>query len=157
MKLRTLAFAHLFLEKIPFPTFWIIFSDRYFKNYYFKSNKVLSEVALGWDFLGIFHFGLDQKIPGEKSRKNPQVLGIFKIWRFKFPGFFCPEIFENLGIFIPEIRLFLNLGFYIPLNWEFLKSGDLYPGDWNFFGDRDFFRGMGYSTKKPPLRFYYNL
>ena len=29
-----------------------------------STNSLKLEVALGWDFLGFFHFGLDQKSPG---------------------------------------------------------------------------------------------
>ena len=45
-------------------------------------------------------------------------------------------IFENLGIFISEIRQIQGIGVF----WG-----------WGFFGDGDFFRGMRYPTKTPPL------
>ena len=97
----------------------------------------------------------------------PGDLEFFQIWGFLSRRL---RIFENLGIFIPGdceffqiwgflsrgLRIFENLGIFIP--GIFAKSRgfwrnlrDLYFGDWGFFGDADFFRGMGYPTKMPPL------
>ena len=136
----------------------------------------ISEVALGWDFLGlpnpqwmwIFHFGRDQKIPGDlkslewgsgiwdpqkspvknsqKSPKNPQSLDIYT-WGFR--------IFYNLGIFIQGIGNFLKSGdrgfFQI---WGFLSRGFFWDED--FSGMGIFFRGIGYPIKKPPLHYLMN-
>ena len=91
-------------------------------------------------------------------------------------GIFIPGIgdFLKSGDFYPGDRGFFEiLGFLSPGIGDCFKSGDFYPGNWGFvkiwwflsrgsgffgdflspgfFGDRDFFRGMGYPTKKPPL------
>ena len=51
-----------------------------------------------------------------------------------------------MGIFIPEIGNFKNFGVFIHGDrgffWDFLIPG--------FFGNGDFFREIGYPTKKPP-------
>ena len=61
----------------------------------------------------IFHFGLDQKIPGEKSPKNSQSrgwgLGIFEDW-----GFFIPGIFFLGWDISPKSHLYLR-------TWQFLS------------------------------------
>ena len=143
------------------------------------------ELASGWDFfgIGIFYFGLDWK--SSKSWKNPKIPGIgilkpikiLKKYRVPNPenleilsrifipgirdffslGIFIPRfgIFFSLEIFIPGIRDFFNIGIFIPE--FFAKSpGFLSPGFGIFYlRDRNFFRGMGYPAKKPPLVILY--
>ena len=93
----------------------------------------------------------------------PRGWGFSKIWRFIFPRFLSPgiRVFENLGIFIPEIGYFLKFwdinargsGIFIPEIGDFLKFwdiiarglgilflgiGDFDPLDWGFLS-----RGLG--------------
>ena len=72
----------------------------------------------------------------------PRGWGFSKIWRFIFPRFLSPgiRVFENLGIFIPEIGYFLKFwdinargsGIFIPEIWDFRNLGIFIPGDWGF-------------------------
>ena len=78
----------------------------------------------------------------------------------------CDGIFLHLRIFIHGIGDFWNLGIFIPWDRGFLKIlGFLpnpreiwiyIPGIWDFSGMGIFFRGMGYPTKKPPLKYNRN-
>ena len=112
--------------------------------------------------MGIFHFGLDRKIPGNLNLILfvifIQELGIWDFWNL---WIFIPGIWDfyledlgflsrGLGICIP--RIFAKSLGYLP------NSRVFYPGNWGFFYPQNFlgmgifFRGKGYLTEKPPLR-----
>ena len=63
---------------------------------------------MGFLGMGIFHFGLDQKIPGDLGFLSPGI-GDFQKFGNLYPRGL--GICENLGIFIPGIG-------------DFFKSGD---------------------------------
>lgn len=77
---------------------------------------------MSWDFLGIFHFGLDLKIPGDLKSPRSPVKNTQKILRIG-------DIFKWGGGFIPGI-------------WKFLKSADFYPENWGFLPNPGYICGI---------------
>ena len=75
----------------------------------------------------------------------PGILDFLKSWDF-YPGDL--GFFKFLGFLSPEIGDFVKSGFFIPGIGDFYLWGFLGMG---IFRGWDFFRGMGYPTKKPPL------
>ena len=71
---------------------------------------------------------------------------IFQIWGF------CPgdwKFFQIWGFLSPRLGIFIPGDFY-PRDFRQIPGVGNFWG-WSFSGDGDFFPGMRYPTKKPPL------